>query len=282
MQWQQKQEDSYISAAPVLRICLRKQLNTLERILKKRHRKISKKDIHNLRIAVKKIKSLSTLVLFCQPDFRIAKFMKPLKKIFKVGGEMRNLQLEIQKLKKMELHSLQDYLHQLKRRLKKKKQLFFPLADAQLRRKLRKRSKMILTQFAYVNKTCVNRFLEEKRIEISNLLLTENLKEKEAHQLRKKLKEFYYAILVFGIKDKRFRNIDDFQQLLGQWHNNVVLKDDLQKTLDKKDEPEAELKIIGTVENKISIESSLLFDKIKAGAAGIDRSLFGFGNSLIQ
>jgi CHAD domain-containing protein len=141
---------------------------------------------------------------------------------------------------------------------------------------------MILTQFAYVSKTCVNRFLEEKRIEISNLLLTENLKEKEAHQLRKKLKEFYYAILAFGIKGKRFRNIDDFQQLLGQWHNNVVLKDDLQKTLDKKDEPEAELKIIGTVENKISIESSLLFDKIKAGAAGIDRSLFGFGNSLIE
>ena len=96
MEYQQKQEGSFfINEASVITAYFQKQLNIIERILEKRHRKMSKEDIHRLRIAVKKIKALSTLVLFCRPDFRINKFMKPFNRIFKVAGKMRELQLEI-------------------------------------------------------------------------------------------------------------------------------------------------------------------------------------------
>jgi CHAD domain-containing protein len=272
MEYQQKQEGSFfINEASVITAYFQKQLNIIERILEKRHRKMSKEDIHRLRIAVKKIKALSTLVLFCRPDFRINKFMKPFNRIFKVAGKMRELQLEISRLKKMQSGSLKDYLHHLKTRLKKKKHLFFSLSDKQLRRKLKKRSETILPLFHDVSKTFVNRFLQEKRNAISKLLIGENLKEKQAHELRKRLKELYYTIFIFGIKDKRFANIDGFQELLGQWHNDVVLKNGLKKVLDKKDEPENELKIISNARNQISFESKVLFEKIKVGAAGIDK-----------
>lgn len=282
MKYEQKQPHClFINEASVIAAYFQKQVNTIERILNKPHRKICKEDNHKLRIAVKKIKALATLVLFYQPDFTISKFMKPFNRIFKVAGKMRELQLEISRLKKMEPGLLKGYLHHLKTRLKKKKHLFFTLSNKQLRRNLQKKSKMILPLFDEVSRSSVNRFLEEKRNEISQLLISENLKEKQAHELRKRLKEFYYTLFVFGIKDKRFAKIDDFQQLLGQWHNDVVLKDGLQKALDKKDEPDNELEIISNARNKISYESELLFEKIKASAASIDNALFKFENSQI-
>jgi len=282
VEYQQKQQDVlFIKDASVIKAYFQKQVNTVECILKKTHQKISKEDIHKLRIAVKKIKALSTLILFCQPAFKVRKFMKPFNRIFKVAGQIRELQLEISRLRKMQLGPLKDYLHHLETRLKKKKHLFFTLSNKKLRRKLQKRSKKIIPLFDEVSKTSVNRFLEEKRNEISKLLVSENLKEKQAHELRKRLKELYYTKFLFGTKDKRSTNIDGFQQLLGQWHNDVVLKDGLQKALDKKDEPENELKIISNARNKISFESKLLFEKIKAGAAAIDSSLFKIENSSI-
>ena len=271
----------FINEASVIAAYFQKQVNTIERILSKPHRKICKEDIHKLRIAVKKIKAISILILFCQSDFRISKFMKPFNMIFKVAGKMRELQLEISRLKKMEPGLLKGYLHHLKTRLKKQEHLFYTLSNKRLRRKLKKRSKKISRLFDDVSKTSINRFLQEKRNEISQLLISENLKEKQAHELRKRLKEFYYTLFVFGINDKRFAKIDDFQQLLGQWHNDVVLKDGLQKALDKKDEPDNELEIISNARNKISYESELLFEKIKASAASIDNALFKFENSQI-
>ncbi len=276
MEYQQIQSPSfYINEASVSKTYFTKQLNTIEIILKKRSRKISQKDIHELRIAVKKIKSLSALVLFCEPGFRIRKFMKPFKKIFTVAGKLRELQLEKSRLKKMQLlGSLKDYSHHLKSRLKKKKHLFFSLANAKFIRKLQKRSKMILSGFDSVSKTLINRFLEEKRNEISGLVATANLKENDAHRLRKILKELYYTLIIFDAKDTRFKNIDGFQQLLGQWHNDVVLKNYLQKALDDKDEAKKELKIISEVRDKISFESNFLFQQIKAATHGIDSFLF--------
>lgn len=280
MEYHQKQGHSFsINEASAATAYFEQQLNTIQIILKKRHRKISKKDIHKLRVAVKKIKSLSALVLYCEPDFRIKKFMKQFKKVFTAAGKLRELQLEISRLKEMQLlSSLNDYSHHLKRRLKKKKHLFFSLANAQLRRKLKKKSKMILPYFDSVSKTLLNRFLEEKKNEIMGIMASTNLKEKEAHRLRKILKELYYTLLIFDAKDKRFENIDRFQDLLGQWHNDVVLKDYLQKALDNKNERENELKIISETRDKISVESKSLFEQIKATTHSIDKSLFQYEN----
>lgn len=284
MEYQQIQSRSfYINQASVCKAYFRKQLDAIEIILKKRHEKISKKDIHQLRIAVKKIKALSALVLFCEPDFRMRKFMKPFKKIFAAAGKLRELQLEKSRLKKMQLlGSLKDYSHHLKRRLKKKKHGFFSLANAKIIRKLQKRSKMILSGFESVSKTLINRFVDEKSNEISRLAATANLKENDAHRLRKTLKELYYTLLIFDTKDTLFKNIDRFQQLLGQWHNDVVLKDYLQKALDNKNEAENELKIIGEARDKISFESKSLFEKIKVATHRIDSSLLKHEKLSIQ
>ena len=284
MEYRQIQAPSfYINDKSAIRTYFRKQLDTIDIILKKRHRKISKKDIHELRIAVKKIKALSHLVLFCEPGFRIRKFMKPFKKIFTTAGKLRDVQLEKTRLKKMQLlGSLEDYSHRLKRRLKKKKHLFFSLANARFMRKLQKRSKMIFAGFDSVSATLINRFLEEKRNEISGLMATANLKENDAHRLRKILKELYYTSLVFDAKDTRFKNIDGFQQLLGQWHNDVVLKGYLQKALDNKNEAESELKIISEARDQISFESNSLFLQIRAATHGIDSSLLKHEKLSIQ
>lgn len=278
MKNEQKQDDlPDTNEAETIQIYFEKQLDTIENILKKRHRKISKEDIHKLRVAAKKIKSLSALVFFCAPDFKQKKFMKWFKKVFTAAGELRELQLEISRMKQLQLFdSLKDYSGHLKKLLKKKKYSFFSLANKKLRQKLKKRSKMIYPFFKAVNKIGVNRFVEVKSREIINIMESKNLKEKEAHQLRKMLKQFYYTISIFGIKEKRFQNIDDFQELLGQWHNDVVLEDNLEKAMDTADEGKKELKVINEVKNQISNESKMLFAKIKGRLQSVDSSLLRF------
>jgi CHAD domain-containing protein len=278
MKNQQRQDDLLdTKEAATIKAYFEKQLNTIETILKKRHRKVSKEDIHKLRVAVKKIKCVSALVLFCEPDFRRKKFMKWFKKIFTAAGKLRELQLEISRLKKLQLSgSLKDYQSHMKKLLKKKKDFFFSLANGRLRRKLKKRSKMIYPFFEAVNKIVINKYLEEKTREITSIMESKNLKEKEAHRLRKLLKEFYYSISIFGLKDKQFKNIAGYQELLGQWHNDVVLVGFLEKAIDTDDEGKKELKIIKDARNQISSEGKMLFEKIKAGLQSIDSSLLKF------
>jgi len=274
----QKQDDlPDTNEAAIIKAYFEKQLNAIEIILKKQHHKISKEDIHKLRVAVKKIKCVSALVLFCDPAFRRKKFMKWFKKIFTAAGKLRELQLEISRLKKLQFSgSLKDYPGHLRKRLKKKKHFFFSLANGRLRRKLKKRSKIIYPFFEAVNKTGINKFLEEKIREMISIIKSKNLKEKEAHKLRKILKEFYYSISIFGLKNKQFKNIAGYQELLGQWHNDVVLAGFLQKAIDTDNEGKKELRIIKDARNQISSESKQLFEKIKAGLQSIDSSLLKF------
>lgn len=265
MEYQQNQDDSFhFSEAATLRTYFEKQVGTIESVLKKPHPKISEEDIHQLRVAIKRIKSLSKLILFCVPDFRSKKFMKGYNNIFTTAGKVRELQLEIAMLKKLDLFdSIMNYTHYLKKRLKKKKHLFFSIADTAQIRKLEKRYGMIFPGFNRVSKNEVNLFLEAESSEIRGLMETGNLKKKEVHRLRKILKEFYYTALIFMEKDDRFKFIDDFQELLGQWHNDVVLKGYLEKAVNSGHLGNKETKIIRVAKRKISSESKTFFGKIK-------------------
>lgn len=254
-----------------------KQIHTIEIILKKRHRKISEQDVHQLRVAVKKVKAISDVIHFSKPDFRRKKFMRSFKRIFKAAGKLRDIQLEITRLKQFQVFdSLKDYSHHLNKQLKKRKHIFFSLANEQMRRKLQKKSRMIFPYFEYMSTNQVNRFLEEKSNQVTRIMESSNLKEREAHQLRKMLKEFYYTTSIFGEKEKQFKNLDDFQELLGQWHNDSVLEDYLQNAIDTGHAHKKELKIISETNNKISFERELLFEKIKTRVHHIGSSLLKF------
>jgi len=265
MEYQQRQKDpADLIEAATLRTYFEEQLNTIEFILKKRHSKISEEDIHKLRVAIKRIKSLSELILFCVPDFKSKKFLKRYNKIFSAAGKARELQLEISMLKNLEIFdSVKNYGHHLNMILKKKKRRLFSLSDSEMIHKLEKRSQIILRCFDTVSKNKVNRFLEEKTDEIRKLMETRNLKTEEVHRLRKILKELYYTVLIFRVKDDRFKYIDDFQELLGQWHNDVVLKGYLEKAVNSGQLRNKENKIIKEAKQRISSESNALFEKIK-------------------
>jgi len=264
MEYEQKKNDSFdLSEAAVLRAYFEKQITAIEFILKKRHSKIAEEDIHKLRVAIKKIKSFSKLILFCVPDFNSKKFLKEYNQIFKIAGKVRELQLEISMLKKFHLlHSIKNYTDHLKKALKKKKHLLFSIANTAMVYKLEKKYELIFPCFNRVSTNKVKQFLDKKSSGIRKLMETGNLKKEEAHRLRKVLKEFYYTLLIFCEKDDRFKYLDEFQELLGQWHNDVVLKDYLKEAEKSEYLNNKESNIIKVVKEKISCESKTLFAKI--------------------
>lgn len=105
---------------------------------------------------------------------------------------------------------------------------------------------------------------------------TNPLKKKEVHKLRKILKEFYYSLSIFGAKNDQIKKIDNIQELLGEWHNNVVLQGYLQKAVHSGHLDHKEKKIIALVKDKISTQTRVLFEKVKAMQQTFDTSLLKF------
>lgn len=277
MEQQKQDESSHLNLEVVITDYFTKQLNGIEFILSKPHHQISEEDIHKLRVAIKRIKSLAELIHFCIPAFKRKKFVARYNKIFSSAGKVRELQLEISMLKKLQLSgTLKNYYRWLKKELKKKKRFFFSFANAAMVARLQKKSQIMLPFFDVVFYHELNSFFEEKSNETRRLMETNPLKKKEVHKLRKILKEFYYSLSIFGAKNDQIKKIDNIQELLGEWHNNVVLQGYLQKAVHSGHLDHKEKKIIALVKDKISTQTRVLFEKVKAMQQTFDTSLLKF------
>lgn len=252
-----------MNEASTIRVYYLERINSIESILGKPRGKFSGQDFHKLRVEIKKVKALSELVYYCSQEFQKDKFPGSFQNIFRKAGKVRELTLEISMLKKLRISSLlKNYVNHLKKQVEKKKRRFFSVAYAN-QEELYKSSDIILPYFNRIDKAGVNRFLEMKSKEINGLLGTKILKEENAHELRKLLKEFYYTASIFGLKTPWFKQMDDFQELLGKWHDDVVMDGYLQKTLKNGKVNDDEIQTIKAVKQLVSYEGEQLFKQIK-------------------
>ena len=246
----------------IIRVYYEDRINSIESILKKPRGKFSEKDFHNLRVEIKKVNAVSELVYHCSVDFQKEKFLKSFQNVFRKAGKVRVLTLEISMLKKLRVSSLlKKYVTRLKKRLEKRKDSFFSVVRG-TRGKLHKRYGIILPFFNRIDKTEVNRFFEMKRREINELIGNKVLKVENAHQLRKLLKEFYYTASIFELKSPWFKEMDHFQELLGNWHDDDVMAEYLQKKLETGRPNNKEVNSIKTVKQLVSYEGQQLFKQI--------------------
>jgi CHAD domain-containing protein len=251
-----------VNEAATIRAYYEDRINSLKSILRKPRRKFSKEDFHKLRVEIKKVKAVSDLVYSCKADFQKEDFLTCFQNIFRKAGKVRELALELSMLKKLHVsRSLKNYVFGLKKLLKRKRRRFFSLAHANPR-KLRKCCDVILPFFNHVNKKDVNSFLEMKHREINRVIGIKSLKEENAHLLRKLLKDYYYTVMIFRLKKPLFKELDDFQELLGQWHDNVVMAGYLQKSLKKGKLSSKEAQNMEIVKHLVSSKGEQLFKKI--------------------
>jgi len=256
-----------VNEAATIRVYYLERIDSIESILEKHRRKFSRRDFHKLRVEIKKVKTVSEIVYYCTEDFQKNKFLGSFQNIFRKAGKVRELTLEISMLKKFRVSSLlKKHISQLKKQLERKKGRFFSVAHADPK-ELHKSSDIILPCFNRIDRIGVNRFLEMKSGEIRGLIGTKILKEENAHQLRKLLKEVYYTTSIFRLKSPWFKDMDDFQELLGKWHDDVVVDDHLQRTLQIGKLDGNGIQTIKAVKQLVSYEGEQLFKQINLRVA---------------
>jgi CHAD domain-containing protein len=253
-----------LNEAAIFRMYYEERIRSLVEILQKPDSELKKDTIHKLRVELKKLRAAAHLVRFCAAGFNEKKFIRPCMKLFRVAGNVRELQLLTTRLEKQgDLLVLDRYAAQIKKARKRAKRHFMSCIDARLMQKLNTGYERIVPYFNAVTESDVAHYLELKSKEIDRLLARRNLKAKQVHKLRSRLKEFQFTLLMFWPEAARIENMDALQELLGQWHDDVVLAACLQKAGHAGRLPRAETEHIRIIKRTLTAESNRLFETIQ-------------------
>jgi len=178
-------------------------------------------DLHELRVEIKQLTSLYHFIESCDLNFNGNKLLKPIEKIFKLSGKVRDYRnakqfcnkykIE-QKAFRNEAKKQEDYLEQLQQK-HKRHTLDFKKLENKTNHELRG-----------IGKEQIKNYLRVKRQEaITDLGKKSN--DKALHEVRKKIKELCYIANISSFERKGICNAQDLKKLdklqddIGNWHD---------------------------------------------------------------
>ncbi len=225
--------------------------------------KYDEEDYHKLRVSIKKLRALLLVAEFCNKDFKSKKYLKQAEKVYNQSGVIREFQLEQSFLKKNKHYFVHHYLADLEQKIKKEKQKFAALLNTDLKRKLKKSLKEIYFFIKNISEEEVKTFMIKQSEELNNLTQQKFLNTKQVHELRKKIKVDFYARKALNLKGlNNFDAENNFQELLGQWHDCRTMSNHLEKNIVKEMIDQKELKQLLEIDKEILYESENLFVQI--------------------
>lgn len=206
------------------------QVDSLETMLRKPGQEFTPEDFHMLRLSIKKIKAVLSFLSFYNPDFNKEKYFKPYKELFSLAGEVREIQVQQSQLTKYNTNPLlAKYFDELSKDLRHHQTTFAELIDRKLRKKIKTNAKKVDAFLQKAAQQLLTQYLIEEQSHIQLLMKADKLEKKDVHELRKQIKDIYYLQKIFQPKNKRLVVADEFQEMLGQWHDNRVLAKDILK-----------------------------------------------------
>ena len=127
--------------------------NAIDALLEKPVQKFTVKDFHQLRVEIKKLKAQFKLVNFCSKKFEWKKHFQSFQSVFEKAGKVRELQLEASALKKYAIYrGLKTYIKNLKKARQKEMFVFLLMINKDLKSRLKKSKKMVLSLIKTINK----------------------------------------------------------------------------------------------------------------------------------
>jgi CHAD domain-containing protein len=240
---------------------LRKRIITL---LKKSPEKFKDEDYHKLRVEIKKLKAVAGFIQFSHKKFSKKEALKSFKKVYKQAGKIRELQLEASFLKKNNPQFIERYLSDLDKRIEKEKKKFASVLRKKRRRKTKKSIKGIKLFFQDTDEADSLEFINNERKQITQLTRELPLKPANVHQLRKILKEDFYNRKRMDQPSPKIKAEDDFLELLGSWHDCVVLNNQIGTSILKAETNSAELAELLEINAVVSLQSENLLNEINA------------------
>lgn len=199
----------------------KKSLNFLLRYSK---RKFTQKAFHRFRVEVKKMNTLLLIIQSTDQNFDRKAFKKPLRKLFRKAGEIRELQIEKDLLSKNEVLDQLPFLKKdMAKEIQQKRSEFFKIRTYSRSKKIRKKFNLKKKDLKKIQPSEFTHFLEEQWEEILHLV-SDGIDFCNAHLLRKKMKTYQYALEIFGKKTLpiHFDEVEELSKLLGAWHDRDV------------------------------------------------------------
>lgn len=195
-----------------------KHWKTLKRGLKDYLATGDQEALHEFRVEVKKMRAFLVL----QPNSKAAKDFKPVKKIFKHAGDIRNIYLNLQL---GELHYVDDeyFVSQQYQNLSRII-ADFKLNGDQYIKAVKESYHQLSGHIESISDLDINLFYERRLHQIANKLLTITFDE-TLHHSRKLIKELLYNYKLFKPVLEMHLNesyLDDMQEAIGNWHDNTL------------------------------------------------------------
>lgn len=226
--------------------------------------KFSKTDFHALRVEIKRLRAAFDVLVTTDKKFPKERFFKPFRTLFRQAGVVRELQLEEEVLIKSEIPgNLPEYVSRLRKTLDQENRTFYSLRSKLSPKKIKTLLDDLKRWVRQVRKKDIDTYLKQKKKKIKKLMSLAPIQAAQLHKLRKLLKEYAYIESMHRGKNKRRRNKDAFQELLGQWHDLVVMAAHFQKNIDSGNLTTMEKEYLDQVKDKLLAESNALFIQIQ-------------------
>ena len=235
------------------------------RLLQKPPDAFTPEDFHALRVHIKKIKTVMALANEACSEFNMEKLIKPYQLLFDLAGKVRELQLLTTIVHQYPQEpTLESYIRQLQARLEAATQDFFALTDQRFLRKLKKHNKKIYTYLNAIHHANAKKYASMMRHEIEEIMAMPAPDNEQYHRLRKKLKRLNYLRKMSKAGKKKLPLPDTFEELLGQWHDYLLISHDLLNAAQNHKLKPVEVKALMALQKRISNLAARLIKKINA------------------
>ncbi len=192
--------------------------------------------IHEMRVAIKKIKAFFLFLEFCNKKFSYKKNYADYKAVFNKTGAIRDLQIQQEHIKiwhEKYNADFGDYEKMLKYHEVEKQVAFLYLFENSDKNKFEKSGIIATITIPNLKKSIASYLRETLKILFAFNIYNVNSYE-DIHDFRKKLKEFQYnlsfmqtAIPEMKINKIFLRKLKNFSETLGLWHDNFMLLNQL-------------------------------------------------------
>jgi CHAD domain-containing protein len=180
--------------------------------------------LHDIRVEIKKIKSLLRLISFINSKFDFRSAYKPFRKIFRAAGKIRDMQVSE--------HLLQQYGKHQSVNAQNISELVIQFENdvAKYLKSVRKKANVIIKELKSIGPDYYHEYLHNIRRQFQKLL-PESVHAENLHDLRKQAKELIYILTAGGETGDFTNRLSVLEQMIGEWHDKKVLSEWLQQQL---------------------------------------------------
>lgn len=222
---------------------------------------------HALRVTIKKLKAIRHLSQQAKVKHKHPVSFKPIQRLFRKAGMLRDTQLTRECLQHHLLApSLPNAIASLELQSKEQKAIFIDMIRRQ-GKKPRKTIRCLRKEVKGIKRKKIRQWIREQTRAAGETLATTNSNPAQWHQLRKILKSLGYIHQASHLplqKTALTRQLDSIAQVLGDWHDSIVVSKQIELLVSSQLMPDAENTALATIHAELVIKGKHILDVLAA------------------